>query len=78
MWDPKSPWADLRVRKAASLAIDRQALSDADTLGASKPNGNIVLKRFEYALPTEPDPYDCGFTGRVAARRRRPSPRRLI
>jgi peptide/nickel transport system substrate-binding protein len=58
MWDPKSPWADQRVRKAASLAIDRQALSDADTLGASKPNGNIVLKRFEYALPIEADPYD--------------------
>src|SRR5205814_7800996 len=58
MWDPKSPWSDQRVRKAASLAIDRQALSDADTLGASKPNGNIVLKRFDYALPIEPDPYD--------------------
>src|SRR5207237_7278211 len=37
---------------------DRQALSDADTLGASKPNGNIVLKRFEYALPIEADKYD--------------------
>jgi peptide/nickel transport system substrate-binding protein len=58
MWDPKSPWADQRVRKAASLAIDRQALSEADTLGASKPNGNVVLKRFEYALPIDPDPYD--------------------
>ena len=58
MWDPKSPWADQRVRKAASLAIDRQALSDADTLGASKPNGNIVLRRFDYALPIDPDPYD--------------------
>ena len=58
MWDPKSPWADQRVRKAASLAIDRQALSDADTLGASKPTGNMVLRRFEYALPIDPDPYD--------------------
>ena len=58
MWDPKSPWADQRVRKAASLALDRQAISDADTLGASKPNGNVVLKRFEYALPIEPDKYD--------------------
>src|SRR4029077_11530812 len=58
MWDPKSPWADQRVRKAASLAIGRQALSDADTLGASKPNGHVVLKRFQYAPALAPDPYD--------------------
>ena len=58
MWDPKSPWADPRVRKAASLAIDRKALSEAETLGASKPTGGVVLKSFEYALPLEPDPYD--------------------
>jgi peptide/nickel transport system substrate-binding protein len=58
MWDPKSPWADPRVRKAASLAIDRNALSEADTLGASKPNGSIVLKSMAYALPIEADPYD--------------------
>jgi peptide/nickel transport system substrate-binding protein len=58
MWDPKSPWADQRVRKAASLAIDRKALSEAETLGASKPTGGIVLKSMEYALPLEPDPYD--------------------
>ena len=58
MWDPKSPWADPRVRKAASLAIDRKALSEAETLGASKPTGGIVLKSMEYALPIEPDPYD--------------------
>ncbi len=58
MWDAKSPWADPRVRKAASLAIDRKAFNEAETLGASKPNGNIVLKSMEYALPIEPDPYD--------------------
>src|SRR6185312_8870877 len=58
MWDPKSPWADQRVRKAASLAIDRKALSEADTLGASKPTGSIVLKSMEYALPIDADPYD--------------------
>ena len=50
--------ADRRVRKAASLAIDRKALSEAETLGASRPNGSIVLKSMEFALPIEPDPYD--------------------
>ena len=58
MWDPKSPWADQRVRKAASLAIDRQTMSDTDNLGASRPNGNIVRKTMEFALPIEADPYD--------------------
>jgi peptide/nickel transport system substrate-binding protein len=57
-WDPKSPWHDQRVRLAASLAIDRQALSDAETLGASKPAGNYVPRTFEFALPLEPPPYD--------------------
>jgi peptide/nickel transport system substrate-binding protein len=58
MWNPKSPWADQRVRKAASLAIDRKALSQAATLGASPPNGNIMADGFEFALPIDPDPYD--------------------
>ena len=58
MWDPKSPWADQRVRLAASLALDRKAISEAETLGASPPTGNVVPKSFEYALPLEPHPYD--------------------
>ncbi|HWN90027.1 MAG TPA: ABC transporter substrate-binding protein, partial [Verrucomicrobiae bacterium] len=57
-WDPKSPWSDRRVRLAANYAIDRQALSDAETLGASKPAGNHVPRSFEFALPLEPYPYD--------------------
>jgi peptide/nickel transport system substrate-binding protein len=57
-WDPKSPWHDVRVRKAASLAIDRKALSEAETLGASKPAGSVIPSSFEFALPIEPDPYD--------------------
>ena len=32
-WDPKSPWHDERVRRAASLAIDRKGTNDALTLG---------------------------------------------
>ena len=57
-WDPKSPWHDRRVRLAANYAIDRQALSDAETLGASKPAGNHVPRTFEFALPLEPYPYN--------------------
>ena len=59
-WDPKSPWADRRVRLAANYAIDRRALSEAETLGASKPAGSIVPRNFEFALPIEPYPYDPG------------------
>src|SRR5437870_4683480 len=57
-WDPKSPWHDQRVRLAASYAIDRQAISDAETLGASITTGSLVPREFEFALPIEPDPYD--------------------
>jgi peptide/nickel transport system substrate-binding protein len=57
-WDPKSPWHDRRVRLAANYALDRRALNEADTLGASKLNGSVVPKTFEFALPIEPYPYD--------------------
>jgi peptide/nickel transport system substrate-binding protein len=56
--DPKSPWHDLRVRQALNYAIDRQALSEQQTLGASPPTGNIVPQAFEFALPIEAYPYD--------------------
>src|SRR5713101_5157131 len=35
-WDTKSPWHDRRVRLAASLSIDREAINQAETLGFSK------------------------------------------
>ncbi len=57
-WDSKSPWADKRVRLAASLAIDRQALSEAETLGLSRPTGSIVPRDFEFALPFDAHPYN--------------------
>jgi len=57
-WDPKSPWADQRVRMAASLAIDRQALSQSETLGLSRPTGSIVPRDFEFALAFDAHPYD--------------------
>ena len=57
-WDPKSPWHDRRVRLAASHALDRRALSDVETLGASRPNGSLIPRTFQYALPLDPHPYD--------------------
>jgi peptide/nickel transport system substrate-binding protein len=57
-YDPKSPWADKRVRLAANYAFNRQALNDAETLGYSVLSGNIVPRKFEYALPLESYPYD--------------------
>src|SRR3989475_7490343 len=57
-WDPKSPWHDRRVRLAANYAIDRRSLNEAENLGASRLNGSIIPKTFEFALPIEPYPYD--------------------
>jgi peptide/nickel transport system substrate-binding protein len=57
-WDPKSPWADRRVRLAASLAVDRRALNEAENLGASRLTGNLVPRTFEFAIPIDPHPYD--------------------
>jgi peptide/nickel transport system substrate-binding protein len=56
-WDTKSPWHDPRVRLAASYAIDRRTINEAENLGASKLNGNIIPRTFEFALPLEPHPY---------------------
>ncbi len=47
-WDPKSPWHDLRVRRAANLAIDRDGMSEALFLGACKTTNSIVPYTFEY------------------------------
>src|SRR5215831_1731306 len=57
-WDPKSPWADKRVRMAADVAIDRQGLNKAETLGLSRLTGNFVPRIFQHALVLEPPPYD--------------------
>jgi peptide/nickel transport system substrate-binding protein len=56
--DPKSPWADKRVRQAANHAINRQAINEAETLGHSVLTGNILPRQFEYALPLEAYAYD--------------------
>jgi peptide/nickel transport system substrate-binding protein len=57
-WTAGSPWADRRVRLAASHAIDRQAINQAESLGFSGPTGNVVPRHQEFALPIEPHAYD--------------------
>src|SRR5262249_33297070 len=47
--------ADERVRRAASLAIDRKGINEAITLGYSKITGSIIPYTFEfYWQPPEP------------------------
>ena len=57
-WDPKSPWADRRVRQAANLAIDRQAINDAEYLGMAKATGSIIPSGFDFAWQSPLYPYD--------------------
>jgi peptide/nickel transport system substrate-binding protein len=59
-WDPKSPWHDRRVRNAASFALDRQAVNQAESLGTSRLTGSIIPRSFEFALPFDPPPHDPG------------------
>lgn len=57
-WNQKSPWHDRRVRLAASLAIDRQEINRAETLGFSKVSSSIIPSAYEFYWPAPPIPYD--------------------
>ncbi|HEY7492190.1 MAG TPA: ABC transporter substrate-binding protein [Candidatus Tectomicrobia bacterium] len=57
-YDPKSPWADRRVRLAANHAINWPAINDAETLGYSRLSGSMIPHKLDFALPLEPYGYD--------------------
>jgi peptide/nickel transport system substrate-binding protein len=57
-WDAKSPWHDERIRKAASLAIDRKSINQALTLGYSKLTGSLIPQSFDYYWPPPAPVYD--------------------
>jgi peptide/nickel transport system substrate-binding protein len=66
-FDPKSPWHDKRVRLAANLALDRNTLNEAATLGLSKVNGTIVPSSFDFYWPAPPYPHDPSRARRLIA-----------
>ena len=57
-WDPKSPWADRRVRLAANHAIDRQVMNEAITLGFSRIIWSIIPQSFDFYWQPPAYPYD--------------------
>jgi peptide/nickel transport system substrate-binding protein len=66
-WNPKSPWHDRRVRLAASVAIDRQGINLAETLGFSKVASSIIPSSYEYYWGPPPIPYDPAQARRLLA-----------
>ncbi|HEU5189007.1 MAG TPA: ABC transporter substrate-binding protein [Methylomirabilota bacterium] len=66
-WEPKSPWADRRVRLAASHALDRTGLNNAETLGMSRTTGGLVPRTLDFAKVYEPPAYDPALAKRLLA-----------
>jgi peptide/nickel transport system substrate-binding protein len=66
-WDPKSPWADRRVRLAVNHAIDRQAMNQSITLGFSKMTGSIIPHDFEFAWVPPTYSYDVRMAKQLLA-----------
>ena len=64
---PRSPWADKRVRLAASYAIDRVAINEAETLGFSKITGSIIPQSFEFFWAPPAPVFDPGKARRLLA-----------
>ena len=57
-WDPKSPWHDVRVRRAAKLAIDHKTINQSLTLGHSLITGSIIPESFDFYWRPPPQLYD--------------------
>src|SRR5436309_2040550 len=57
-WDPKSPWHDRRVRRAANHAVDRKSINEAITLGHSRLTYSIIPSTFDFYWQPPSYPYD--------------------
>ena len=65
--DPKSPWADRRVRLAANLAINRKAINEAGYLGLGKISASIIPQSLEYYWAPPPYAFDPPAARRLLA-----------
>jgi peptide/nickel transport system substrate-binding protein len=59
-WDAKSPWRDVRVRQAARLALDLNAINGALTAGYSRIHGSLIPDNFEFFWKPPAPEYDPG------------------
>ena len=66
-WDAKSPWHDRRVRLAAALALDKQAINEVERLGFSRLTGSMIPSTLEFTLRLEPYPYNAAQAKRLLA-----------
>jgi peptide/nickel transport system substrate-binding protein len=66
-FDAGSPWHDRRVRLAATHAVDRQAINQAESLGFSKITGSIIPTSFDFYWAPPVYPYDPTRAGQLLA-----------
>ena len=66
-WNPKSPWHDRRVRLAAAMAIDNQAINQAERMGLSRLTGSMIPSVMELAMRIDPYPHDVARAKRLLA-----------
>jgi peptide/nickel transport system substrate-binding protein len=67
-WDPKSPWYDIRVRRAAGFAIDCKGINDALTMGFSHVTGTALFPdMYEFYWQPPAPAYDPAQTKQLLA-----------
>jgi ABC-type transport system substrate-binding protein len=65
--DPKNPFHDKRVREAVSLALDRDAINQAECDGLGRVDGNWINDDVLYGMPWPKWPHDPAKAKRLMA-----------